>query len=239
MPCVSCIATPNPDHEARVREIIKSVHPDAFVCLSHEVLRKYREYERTSTTCANAYVSPKVNTYVQDLQDYATQGGFTGSLLMMQSSGGVMAPQTAKAKPINMVESGPAAGAVGCAGLSAALGHDRLISFDMGGTTAKTALIEDGMPKVTSEYYAGGTKGHPLMVETIDLIEVGAGRREYRLGRCRRTPEGWTPKRGRRSGTCLLRQRRGGHGYRCGRCHGTNRSRLFPGWRDPVGRRAQ
>ena len=165
----------NPDHEARVREIIKSVHPDAFVCLSHEVLRKYREYERTSTTCANAYVSPKVNTYVQDLQDYATQGGFTGSLLMMQSSGGVMAPQTAKAKPINMVESGPAAGAVGCAGLSAALGHDRLISFDMGGTTAKTALIEDGMPKVTSEYYAGGTKGHPLMVETIDLIEVGAG----------------------------------------------------------------
>lgn len=165
----------NPGHETRMREIIKAVHPDAFVCLSHEVLRKYREYERTSTTCANAYVSPKVSTYIQNLQDYAEQGGFRGSLLVMQSSGGVMAAHVAKSKPINMVESGPAAGAVGCAGLGAVLGHDRLISFDMGGTTAKAALIEDGMPKIASEYYAGGTKGHPLMVETVDLIEVGAG----------------------------------------------------------------
>ena len=165
----------NPDHETRMREIIKAIHPDAFVCVSHEVLRKYREYERTSTTCANAYVSPKVNTYIQSLQDYARQSDFKGSLLLMQSSGGVMAPQTAKSKPINMVESGPAAGVVGCAGLGAVLGYTRLISFDMGGTTAKAALIEDGMPKIASEYYAGGTKGHPLMVETIDLIEVGAG----------------------------------------------------------------
>ncbi|MFQ5820474.1 MAG: hydantoinase/oxoprolinase family protein [Candidatus Heimdallarchaeota archaeon] len=165
----------NPSHEAKMRQIITNVYPDAYVSLSYEILREYREYERTSTTAVNAYVIPIAKKYLQDLSQGIGHAGFAGDLLIMQSNGGVMAAATAGVKPVQVIESGPAAGAIGAAHLGKLLGFEDVISFDMGGTTAKTSLIEGGLPKVTTEYRIGGVRGHPISVPVIDLIEVGAG----------------------------------------------------------------
>jgi len=165
----------NPHHEVEMGQIIKEAYPEAYVSLSHQILREYREYERTSTTAVNAYVMPTAKKYLQDLEQGIENAGFAGDLLIMQSNGGVMTAETASVKPVHVIESGPAAGAIGAAYLGKLLGFENVISFDMGGTTAKTSLIEGGLPKVTTEYKIGGTRGHPISVPVIDLIEVGAG----------------------------------------------------------------
>ena len=111
--------------------------------LSHEIVREYREYERTSTTVMNAYIGPETSAYVGSMDERLRADDFDGRFLIMQSNGGVMSPATAKKLPVAMMESGPVGGVIAAARVGAALGFKNLISFDMGGTTAKTSLIKD------------------------------------------------------------------------------------------------
>lgn len=166
----------NPANEIKVAQIVREVYPRAYVSLSHQIMREYREYERTSTTVLNAYIIPIVEEYLRKLEEEIKSSGFSGRLLIMQSNGGTMTSEVARSRPVHLIESGPAAGTIGAAYLGREMGFENIISFDMGGTTAKACLIESGLPKVTTEYRIGGyARGHPIKVPVIDLIEVGAG----------------------------------------------------------------
>ncbi len=166
----------NSIHEERLGELLEREFPEAYLSLSHEILREFREYERTSTTVLNAYVGPIVSSYLISLERLLKASGFGGTFRIMQSNGGVMAVETAKKVPVSMMESGPVAGVIGAAQLGEALNCRRVISFDMGGTTAKASLIKDFHPEVTSSYYIGGyVSGHPMMLPVVDIVEVGAG----------------------------------------------------------------
>ena len=166
----------NPEHERAAGEIVRRALPDAYVSLSHEILREYREFERTSTTVVNAYVGPKVAGYVRSLKASLAGIGFRGELAIMQSNGGVMTPEVATERPVAMMESGPVGGIIASAKTGRTLGFANVISFDMGGTTAKASLIREGEPVMAPGYYVGGyASGHPVMVPVIDLVEVGAG----------------------------------------------------------------
>lgn len=166
----------NPEHERAVGEAIRRLAPNVYVCLSHEILREFREFERTSTTVLNAYVGPIVSKYVRALQTDFKREGFEGNFLIMQSNGGTMSAEAAAAKPVSIMESGPVAGVIGCAELGAALGLQDVISFDMGGTTAKASLVDKGQTRVVTGYYIGGSAvGHPMMLPVVDIVEVGAG----------------------------------------------------------------
>jgi N-methylhydantoinase A len=166
----------NPEHERAAGEIVRRMLPAAYVSLSHEILREYREYERTSTTVVNAYVGPKVGGYVKSLERGLGEAGFHGNLTIMQSNGGVMTPEVATGRPVAMMESGPVGGIIAAARVARALGFANVISFDMGGTTAKASLIRDGEPAMAPGYHVGGyASGHPVMAPVIDVIEVGAG----------------------------------------------------------------
>ncbi|MGE0314337.1 MAG: hydantoinase/oxoprolinase family protein [Lautropia sp.] len=166
----------NPAHEAMLCTALREALPGVFVTASHEVLREYREYERSSTTVLNAYVGGEVTRYLDEIDRSLAGGGFDGHFLVMQSNGGVMTVQRARRMPVAMMESGPAGGIVGAAKLGCAIGFPDVIAFDMGGTTAKTCLIEAGLPKMTDQYYIGGhLHGHPMRLPAVDIIEVGAG----------------------------------------------------------------
>jgi N-methylhydantoinase A len=166
----------NPEHERAAGEIVRRALPAAYVSLSHEILREYREFERMSTTVVNAYIGPKVGGYVKSLKSSLAEVGFRGDLTVMQSNGGVMTPEIATGRPVTMMESGPVGGIIASARVGSALGFPNVISFDMGGTTAKTSLIRDGEPAMAPGYYVGGySSGHPVMVPVIDVVEVGAG----------------------------------------------------------------
>ncbi|WP_238365716.1 hydantoinase/oxoprolinase family protein [Mesobacterium pallidum] len=175
----------NPAHEAQVAERLRARLPGAFISVSSEVLPEIREYERTSTTVANAYIGPVVARYLRSLSDRLRAAGQDGPLKMMQSSGGVQQIETIIAKPATVVESGPAAGVVGAARMGALAGYGDIITFDMGGTTAKAAMIEGGRISSTSEYEVGGGislssqlvkgGGYALKLPVIDVSEVGAG----------------------------------------------------------------
>jgi len=166
----------NTEHEQAAGAIVEAALPDAFVSLSHEILREYREYERISTTVVNAYIGPTVGGYVRNLQSRLEGIGFRGDLAIMQSNGGVMAPAAAIKRPVMMMESGPVGGIIASAQIGKALGYGNVVSFDMGGTTAKAALVRDGEPATTEGYYVGGyANGHPVMVPVVDVVEVGAG----------------------------------------------------------------
>ncbi|HSC43222.1 MAG TPA: hydantoinase/oxoprolinase family protein [Candidatus Binatia bacterium] len=166
----------NAAHEQRLGELLRERFPAAYVSLSHEILREFREYERTSTTVLNSYVGPLVSRYLASLEKMLGQAGFRGTFRVMQSNGGVMAAETAKKVPVTMMESGPVAGVIAAAQLGEALGCRQIISFDMGGTTAKSSLIKDFHPEVTSSYYVGGyVSGHPMMLPVVDIVEVGNG----------------------------------------------------------------
>jgi N-methylhydantoinase A len=159
--------------------------PGRFLSISHEVLPEIREYERTSTTVVNAYVGPLVSQYLTALQKRLKDSGIAGRLLMMQSSGGTLDVDRVIAKPATVIESGPAAGVVGAARLGSHAGYGDLITFDMGGTTAKASLIEGGRLVATDEYEVGGGislssalakgGGYALKLPVIDVSEVGAG----------------------------------------------------------------
>ena len=166
----------NPEHERIAGAMIRQALPDAYLSLSHEILREYREFERTSTTVVNAYIGPRVGGYVGNLKTSLGAIGFAGNLSIMRSNGGVMTPEVATERPVAMMESGPVGGIIAAAQVGAALGFPNVISFDMGGTTAKTSLIRDGETTMAPGYYVGGyASGHPVMLPMIDVVEVGAG----------------------------------------------------------------
>ena len=175
----------NPNHEKRVGEILHEVFPDAIVSLSSEVAPEFREYFRASTTVINACIRPIVARYLQHIEDRLREKGITAALLVMQSSGGVFTFASASEKPVFMVESGPAAGVIAATYLGTALGHPDVISFDMGGTTAKAGLVQNGAPRVTKEYEVGTAAqsgvgasrgaGYPIRTPVLDLVEIGAG----------------------------------------------------------------
>jgi N-methylhydantoinase A len=162
----------NPAHERRAVEILQEELPGVAVSASHRITQEWREYERTSTTVVNAYVQPVLERYLGAFDRAFAGRGFRGQLLITQSNGGAFALEAARAKPVHTLESGPAAGAAGCASLARVLGLERLISFDMGGTTAKCAIVERGLVQTTDEYHVDG---HPLRIPVIDIKEVSAG----------------------------------------------------------------
>jgi N-methylhydantoinase A len=166
----------NSVHEERLGQLLRDQFPEAYVSLSHEILREFREYERTSTTVLNSYVGPLVSGYLGSLKKVLADGAFRGTFRVMQSNGGVMSAETANKMPVMMMESGPVAGVIAAAHLGETLACRRIISFDMGGTTAKASLIKDFYPEVTSSYYVGGyVTGQPMMLPVVDIVEVGNG----------------------------------------------------------------
>lgn len=166
----------NPEHEQKLGAALNQALPGCYVSLSHEIMREYREYERTSTTAVNAYIGPRVGGYVRNLETGLAGVGFAGELSIMQSNGGVMAPSVAVRRPVTMMESGPVGGIIAAAEVGRRLGHPNAISFDMGGTTAKASLIGDGQVTMAEGYYVGGyASGDPVMAPVADIVEVGAG----------------------------------------------------------------
>lgn len=171
----------NPVHERRLRELIAELAPSLPVSLSCEVAPEIREYERASTTAINAYVAPIVAPYLRQLREHLADIGVHGSLLVMQSNGGTAVPETASRFPVRLLESGPAAGAIGAAYIARAMKHPKVLFFDMGGTTAKAFIIDDGAPivarklQVAHVYRFKHGSGLPVQVPAVDMIEIGAG----------------------------------------------------------------
>ncbi len=175
----------NPSHEKTVQDIVRREAPQLDVCISSDILREMREYERTSTTVINAYIKPVMKRYVAALDQGLAKKGFRAPLLMMQSNGGAMSAAMACDKPVHIIESGPAAGVVAALRLARDTGFNNCIALDIGGTTAKASLIEDGCASYAAEYEVGGGfsrsgklakgGGYPLRAPTLDISEIGAG----------------------------------------------------------------
>lgn len=171
----------NPAHEKRTAEIIAEIAPMIRVSLSSEVVAEIREFQRTSTTLANVYVQERVSDYLAQLQSRLDKIGFRGSFFVMLSSGGIATRETASRFPVRLLESGPAAGAIAAAEAGLRSGHRDLLSFDMGGTTAKLCVIDDGEPLKTHEFEVDRVyrfrkgSGLPVRIPVIDMIEIGAG----------------------------------------------------------------
>ncbi|TDJ54285.1 MAG: hydantoinase/oxoprolinase family protein [Gemmatimonadetes bacterium] len=175
----------NPEHELMIKEIIGKKAPGLPFCISFEVLPEIKEYERTSTTTINAYIMPIVASYLASLRKNLDDAGVTVPLLLMQSNGGLTTADEAARLPMNIIESGPAAGVIGAQALARAGGLPNIVTFDMGGTTAKASLVENGEVTRSIEYQVGGGimmgsrlltgAGYMLKVPAIDLAEVGAG----------------------------------------------------------------
>lgn len=162
----------NPAHEEEIGRILRERWPGVAVSLSHKITRRFYEYERTSTAVQNAYVMPVVQRYLRSLEEELGGRRFQSDLQIMQSNGGVMTSTVAREIPIAMVESGPAAGAIGAAQLARLIGYENVISYDMGGTTAKTSIIRGGLPETTDQYLV---EGRPILLPVVDLREIGAG----------------------------------------------------------------
>jgi N-methylhydantoinase A len=182
-----------PMHEQRVRALLHEHLPGVCVSLSSEVSPEMREYERFTTTCANAYVQPLVAGYLARLENDLKVRGFTCHLFLMLSSGGITTVETARAFPIRLVESGPAGGAIFARNVAQRHGVTRAMSFDMGGTTAKICLIDDFEPQTSRMFEVSRSSrfqkgsGIPLRIPVIEMVEIGAGggsiARVDRLGR--------------------------------------------------------
>ncbi|NDZ18021.1 5-oxoprolinase [Variovorax sp. WS11] len=166
----------NDAHEQRAAQILRSRLPGVYVCAGTELSREWYEYERTSTAVANAYVGPKLQQYVGRLQDRLAAQDFTKSFFLMASNGGVFSAAMAQQRPVMLVESGPVGGCIGAGVYARELGLERVIAFDMGGTTAKCAVLENGRFEVKSPYYVGGyERGFPVSGGVLDIVEVGTG----------------------------------------------------------------
>ncbi len=171
----------NPVHEEALARLVAEMAPGLPVACSSEVVPEIREYERTSTTAANVYVMPLMARYLDDLERKIADMGVRGGFYVMLSSGGIATPATAKRVPVRLVESGPAAGALAAARAARETGEDRLLSFDMGGTTAKACVIDGGEPLLAREFEVARAdrfkkgSGLPIRVPVIELIEIGAG----------------------------------------------------------------
>jgi len=166
----------NPAHEARVKAIVQQRLPRAFVSASHELSQEYREFERCSTTVANAYIGPRVRDYVAGIDSHLKEAGFKGSFMLVQSTGGLYESRQAQAQCVRMLESGPAAGVIGARALCRALGLEDAVAFDMGGTTAKAGVIYRGEVLTTGAALVGGyDHALPVQIPMIDIFEVGTG----------------------------------------------------------------
>jgi 5-oxoprolinase (ATP-hydrolysing)/N-methylhydantoinase A len=171
----------NPEHEKRAAAAVRRAAPELAVSISSEVVAELWEYQRTVTTCANAYVQPLMDSYVTRLERELWARGFRGALRLMHSAGGLVSPAAARAFPIRLLESGPAGGGLATALFGARAGHRDVISFDMGGTTAKACLIEDGRAEIAAMMEAARVhrfkkgSGLPIKAPVIDMIEIGAG----------------------------------------------------------------
>ena len=175
----------NPIHEQKVKELLKERAPGVYISISTEVMPLLKEYERTSETVVNSYVMPLVATYLNALRHRLTEAGVASPLYIMCSSGGMITPEIAAQRPIEIIESGPAAGVVGCAFLARQQNIGDIITFDMGGTTCKASIVANGEFNRSPEYEVGGGihrasrllkgQGYVLRVPSIDIAEIGAG----------------------------------------------------------------
>jgi N-methylhydantoinase A len=171
----------NPVHEQRIREIVLEEAPELVVCISSDVMPEIGEYERTSTTICNAYVLPVFDTYLRRLTGGLREMGIDKELYMMLSDGGTVHESTAAAYPIRLVQSGPAGGVQATCAIGALVGERDMLCFDMGGTTAKACLIDNGKPLRTTEFEVARVyrfkkgSGLPLRIPVIEMIEIGAG----------------------------------------------------------------
>ena len=171
----------NPDHERRFRDLLLEASDGIAVSLSCEISPQMREFERFNTVCANAYVQPLIASYLRRLESELRRMGAACPLLLIHSGGGLMSSEAAAAFPVRLVESGPAGGAIFAAHLARVHRRDRIVSYDMGGTTAKIALIEDCSPRTAKTFETARTarfkkgSGMPISVPTIEMIEIGAG----------------------------------------------------------------
>lgn len=171
----------NPEHELRTSEILRAARPDLSITLASEVAPEIREFERMSTACANAYVRPLMAKYLERLAGELRERGFRCPFLMMTSGGGLTTLETAAKFPIRLVESGPAGGAILSQHIAGQLSLDRMLSFDMGGTTAKLCLIDEGQPlmsrrfEVDRVYRFKKGSGLPIRIPVIEMVEIGAG----------------------------------------------------------------
>ena len=171
----------NPQNEQALKSWIKSRFPKLTLSVSSEVAPVVNEYERTSTTVVDCYIKPSVSGYLQGIEDSLVESGYGGRLLVMHSAGGVIGSDMAKEYPVRLLESGPAAGALAAGFYGGLLGQPDIISLDMGGTTAKTCMIEDGTPTVANSLevarvhrYRKGS-GLPIVIPVLELIEIGSG----------------------------------------------------------------
>ncbi|MGY0692182.1 hydantoinase/oxoprolinase family protein [Virgibacillus sp. FSP13] len=168
----------NPEHEKETIRLIKEMWPEVAVSASHDVTKEWREYERTNTAALNAYVQPAAASYVNKLHNKLNDFNTSSQNFIMQSNGGTTTFEEAKKVPINMVESGPVAGIYGAAVLGDLIGEENIIAFDIGGTTAKCSLIENGEVKVSTDYYIernDRNAGYPIKAPVVDIVEIGNG----------------------------------------------------------------
>ena len=171
----------NPVHERMIREVLQLVHPGVSVSLSSDVSPQMREYERFNTTCANAYVKPMMESYLGRLRAKLAETGADCPIFLMHSGGGIISLDSAAQFPVRLVESGPAGGAIFAADIARRHGLAKVLSFDMGGTTAKICLIRGGTPKtarvfeVARSYRFKKGSGMPISIPVIDMVEIGAG----------------------------------------------------------------
>ncbi len=168
----------NPSHEKAAVDELRRLWPDVSVVASHQITREWREYERTNTAVLSAYVQPVAERYLQRLSDGVRGDGFDGSLYVMQSNCGVDSLDAVSRIPITMVESGPASGFWGAAELGKLIGEPNVLALDIGGTTAKCSLIENGQVKIMTDYWIESDRtsaGYPIMVPVVDLVEIGNG----------------------------------------------------------------
>ena len=171
----------NPAHELRIAEIISKARPELLITLSSEVCPEIREYERQSTACANAYVQPMMSGYLKKLDTELNKLGFKCPFLLMTSGGGLTTLDTAIRFPVRLVESGPAGGAILATEIARDCGIKDVLSFDMGGTTAKICLIDDRTPQMTRTFEVARTyrnlkgSGLPVRIPAIEMVEIGAG----------------------------------------------------------------
>ncbi len=166
----------NPAHEIAVAAALRARWRRGPISVSHTPSREFREYERTSTTVVNAYVAPKVQRYLAGLADLLAAGRLRGPFYVVESNAGISPASAVRERPCFLMESGPVAGVIGSARVGELLGYRNVVAFDMGGTTAKTCLVIDGVPPTTDTYYIGGYgQGYPLQAPVLDMVEVGAG----------------------------------------------------------------
>ncbi|MEM6912630.1 MAG: hydantoinase/oxoprolinase family protein [Pseudomonadota bacterium] len=168
----------NPVHEVEVIARVNELWPEISVVASHQISREWREYERTNTTVVSAYVQPIAETYLSRLEQRLSEHAFDGSFYVMQSNGGIDTVEATKRTPISIVESGPASGVLGAAALGDYLGIKNIIAFDIGGTTAKCSLIDNGHVAITSQYMIERSRqsaGYPIITPVVDIVEIGNG----------------------------------------------------------------